>query len=335
MKIVVLAGGKSDEYDVSLSSGAMIANGLIRQGHQVLLMDLALGFSDTAGFAEAYDKHAQQIYTHQIESAFSKRETGEIGINVIEICREADITFLALHGGIGENGKLQALFDVYGIRYTGSEYQGSLLAMNKQISKELLRFHGFATADWQILGAEEDLTQVSLPAVVKPVDNGSSIGVTLVADFDSLQQAVKEAATFSRNGKALVEQQLIGREFSVGVLGEMVLPVIEIRPKQGFYDYTNKYQEGLTEELVPAPISPELTRRLQETAQQVHELLGLQVYSRTDFIVDQEGQPWVIEANSLPGMTPASLLPQESAANGIDYDELCETIVQLSLEKEK
>lgn len=333
MRIVVLAGGKSDEYDVSLSSGAKIANGLIKEGHQVLLMDLALGFKDAANFTEAFEKHAEQRYEHQIEAAFTKRETGEIGEHVIEICQEADITFLALHGGIGENGKLQALFDIYGIRYTGSGYQGSLLAMNKKTSKELLRFHGFATADWKILGVDADLTQVTLPAVVKPIDNGSSIGVALVFDLESLQQAVVQAASFSRDGLVLIEQQVKGREFSVGVLGETVLPVIEIRPKQGFYDYTNKYQDGLTEELVPAPISPELTKKLQETAKKVHDLLGLQVYSRTDFIVDQYDEPWVIEANSLPGMTPNSLLPQEAAAAGIGYTELCETIIQLSLEK--
>ncbi|KFN91943.1 D-alanine--D-alanine ligase [Tetragenococcus muriaticus] len=333
MRIVVLAGGKSDEHDVSMSSGSMIANALIAKGHQVLLLDLSMDLPDVSDFDTAYQKYKKEQYSATILSTFTKQHGKEIGENIIEICRTAQMTFVGLHGGIGENGKLAALFDIYDIKYTGTGYQGSLLAMNKQISKELLRFHGFLTANWKVITKNYEPSTISLPAVVKPIDNGSSIGVSLVNHSDDLKTAVEETLTYTNNGKLLIEDKIEGREFSVGVLGKKVLPVIEIRPKNGFYDYTNKYQQGLTEEITPAVIANETKMKLQHLAKEVHELFSLEVYSRTDFLLSDSGDIFIIEANSLPGMTPTSLFPQEAQAKGIEYEDLCQKIIELSMQK--
>lgn len=333
MKIVVLAGGKSDEHDVSISSGSKVSNALMARGHEILLIDLSTGLNGVSSFDEAYKIYKKEYYDYSISSSLVKRVGTEIGENVIEICKSADFVFLALHGGIGENGKLAALFDIYGIKYTGSGYQASLLAMNKQISKELMRLNEIPTADWTVVENENDHGKIKLPAVVKPLDNGSSIGVELVDNSRELILAIRQTRGFSNSEKILIEDKIEGREFSVGVLGETALPVIEIKPKSGFYDYNNKYQDDKTEEIVPAHISIELSKKLQLFALKLHNLLGLQVYSRTDFIVTNKNDIYIIEINSLPGMTPNSLLPQEAKANGMSYEDLCEEIIQLSLEK--
>lgn len=336
MKVVVLAGGKSNEREVSMTSGGQIANALIARGHQVLLLDLLEGLPDCADFDSAYEKYQTKHYEYQVSGKvpnFDHCPEKEIGNHILEICGSADITFFALHGGIGENGKLQAIFDVYGINYTGSGYQGSLLAMDKLIAKELMRFHGIPTADWTVVYDAENTETIQLPAVVKPIDSGSSIGVSIVEDEQELKAAIEEAIKYSNNAKILVEEKIIGREFSVGVLGEQVLPAIELIPKSGFYDYQNKYQKGLTEEIVPAQIEDHLTEQMGSLALKTHKMLGLSVCSRTDFIIDKHNNLFVIEVNSLPGMTPSSLLPQEAEAVGIGFEELCEAIVYESLKK--
>lgn len=335
MKIVVLAGGKSDERDVSMSSGSQVANALLAKGHQVLLVDLMAGLPEKLDFEAAYERYKQSHYAYEIPEtpATFKAEDPEIGPHILDLCASADISFLALHGGIGENGKLQAIFDCFTIQYTGSNYEASLLAMNKLVFKELIRFNGINTADWTRVTCLEDTEQVKLPAVVKPIDNGSSIGISIVENQETLKAACEEALSHSKYSYVLVEDKIEGREFSVGVLGETALPVIELKPKDGFYDYQNKYQKGRTEELVPAPIDDSLRDKMQELALKVHKLLGMSVCSRTDFIVDQNNKIYVIELNSLPGMTPISLLPQEAKAMGIDYEELCERIIEESLRK--
>lgn len=335
MKVVVLAGGKSDERDVSMSSGSQVANALLAKGHQVLLVDLMAGLPEKLDFEQAYRKYKHKSYDYtilEIPATFEENDP-EIGPHVLDLCASADISFLALHGGIGENGKLQAIFDCFNIRYTGSNYEGSLLAMNKLVFKELIRFNEINTADWTHVTCMKDVEKVKLPAVVKPIDNGSSIGISIVENQETLKTACEEALRHSKYSYVLVEDKIEGREFSVGVLGETALPVIELKPKDGFYDYQNKYQKGRTEELVPAPIDDSLRDKMQELALKVHKLLGMSVCSRTDFIVDQNNQIYVIELNSLPGMTPISLLPQEAKAMGIDYEELCERIIEESLRK--
>ncbi|MDT2661976.1 D-alanine--D-alanine ligase [Enterococcus hulanensis] len=334
MKIVVLAGGKSSEREVSMNSGSRIANALIAKGHQVLLIDLFNGISDSNNFDSAYEKYERKEYQYHVSEDIPNLEQcsgEEIGVNVLEICRTSDITFFALLGGIGENGKLQAIFDVYGIKYTGSDYQSSLLAMDKVIAKELMRFHDIPTADWTVVSDVDKIKDIRLPAVVKPIDNGSSIGISLVDSEQDIKKAIEEALKYSKGSRILVEDRIVGREFSAGVIGDQVLPVIELIPKSGFYDYRNKYQPGRTEEIVPAKITEDLTNKLKELALKAHQTLGLSVCSRTDFMIDKNDNIFVIEVNSLPAMTPTSLLPQEAEAVGIDFNNLCEFIVNESL----
>lgn len=339
MNIIVLAGGLSDERDVSLSSGAQIANALIKNGHKVLMLDLYLGLKEVQNFEEAYNKYGESVYDYEmpevapnLEELIDKNNgrNNEIGDNVIDICQTANIVFLGLHGGIGENGKLQAIFDLYNIKYTGTGYKGSLLAMDKIVSKELMTVNHILTPEWRIM-KNENINTIKAPAVVKPNDNGSSIGVKVVDDQRELLDAITLAKQYSDT--ILIEKKIVGREFSVGIIGEKVLPIIELIPKDGFYDYSNKYQPDATEEITPANISDNQTERMQNIALKVFKKLGLEVYGRVDFIMDSNDNIFCIEANSLPGMTPTSLLPQEAEAHGINYEQLCEMIVTHSLEK--
>lgn len=337
MKIVVLAGGLSDERDVSLSSGSQIANALITKGHKVLLLDLYLGLNDVKDFEEAYNKYGETYYNYKVPEIapdlqkLIKKHNGrksEIGENVLNICMKADIVFLGLHGGIGENGKLQAVFDLYNIKYTGSGYKSSLLAMDKIVSKEIMCVNNILTPEWSIIN-DDNINTIQVPAVVKPNDNGSSIGVQVVDNEVELQNAILFAQKYSNT--VLVEQKIVGREFSVGILGEEVLPIIELIPKKGFYDYSSKYQPGATEEISPANISDKITEKMQGIALSIFKKLELKVYGRVDFIVDSNENIFCIEVNSLPGMTPTSLLPQEAYAANITYEDLCERIINLSI----
>ncbi len=345
MRIVVLAGGLSPERDVSLSSGCLIANALLENGHEVLLLDLYKGMTLNGNLDELYANSKENRYQYRVpqhEPDLEKliQETGNgtslIGKNVIEICKSADVVFLALHGSIGENGQLQAVFDCFGICYTGTGYTGSLLAMDKAISKELMRYNGIPTPDWKIFDLEKDnmadlLDGIGLPCVIKPCSCGSSIGVSIVKNKSELNRAIDYAKKYET--RLLVEKMVEGREFSVGILDDKALPVIEIVPKTGFYDYRNKYQPGLTEEICPARISTELTDRLQSIAEKTHKILRLGDYSRVDFMVGNNSSIYCLEANTLPGMTPTSLLPQEAKAIGLSYNQLCEKIIQLALNK--
>ncbi len=341
MKIVVLAGGLSPERDVSLSSGSLIANALMEAGHEVLLMDVYTGADfDKAKFRtrEEGEPYAYAIPDQEPDLAQVMRENGNqqalIGKNVITLCAMADVTFLALHGAMGENGQIQATFDNFGIRYTGSGYIGSLLAMDKGISKKLFVGEGVPTAPWvccapDSAGADQVERELGYPCVVKPCSCGSSIGVSIAENREELEKAFALAKQYE--DLLLVEKKIQGREFSVGVLDGQVLPPIEIIPLQGFYDYKNKYQSGLTKEVCPAELTGEQEKAVQSYAAKVFSLLRLKSYGRVDFILDEAGVFWCLEANTLPGMTPMSLLPQEAAAVGIGYTELCERIAALAL----
>lgn len=336
MKIVVLAGGLSPERDVSLASGALISNALIAKGHDVMLLDLYLGTNNPdiepvcinagTGHRFSYTVPETEPDLEAIRARVPHQDT-LIGEGVLALCGEADAVFLALHGSIGENGKLQAVLDVHGIRYTGTGYIGSLLAMDKDLSKRLMAAAHILTPAWQRLDlqANEIPASVSYPCVVKPCSCGSSVGVTMAQNAEDLQNALVLARKYEDT--VIIEERIEGREFSVGILAGRALPVIEIKPVTGFYDYKNKYQKGLTEEICPAELSPEMRELLQSSALRVYETLRLGFYSRVDFIVDKFGRAHCLEANTLPGMTPTSLLPQEASAEGIPYEELCEQIV--------
>lgn len=336
MKIIVLAGGLSDERDVSLSSGSQVANALKKNNHDVLLLDLLADVSDFSDFDSAYEKLKKDQYDYVVPEIAPDIEllsrqyqgVGEVNLALIPLCQSADIVFLALHGGIGEKGKIQALFDIYNIKYTGSSHKASAIAMDKLLAKELMAFHGVNTPNWEVY--EEGMT-FKKPCVIKANDNGSSIGVYMANNSAEFDDAILEAKTF--NTEIIIEDKIVGREFAVGILDQEALPIIEIIPKVGFYDYKNKYQAGSAEEVTPAEISEELTKSMQEMALKTHRVLGLSGYSRIDFLMDETNAIFCIEANTLPGMTPTSLLPQEAEAHGLDYVALCERLVEVSLKK--
>ena len=248
------------------------------------------------------------------------------------------MVFLGLHGACGEDGRVQAAFDLMGIPYTGAGHLGSAIAMDKDLTKRMVAPLGVATPKWELVKyTAEDIPALSarldVPCVVKPAASGSSIGVSIVHRREELSGALIQCLAYG--GVCVVEQYIAGREIQVGILEDRALPSIEIIPKTGFYDYENKYQPGAAEEITPAPVPAEWERRLGEAALAVFRALGLSVYARADFIVTQDGTPWFLEINTLPGMTPTSLLPQEAAAAGMGYGELCERIIEASLKARK
>ena len=347
MKIVVLCGGLSSERDVSILSGTKIADALRSKGHRVVTIDPFLGYEHPLDSVD-YLFEANYDFTHNavinrkepdIEAVKKSRKNQSdvyFGDYVLDICRAADITFLGLHGGEGEDGSIQAALKLNGIRYTGSDMLGAAIAMHKGVTKGIFLNSNVPTPKSRLYKREfihdgylDSWT--SFPCVVKPCSAGSSVGVQIVTDRDGLVAAM--AAAFCYDDDILVEEYIKGREFSVGVLGGKALPIIEIIPKQGWYDYENKYQEGATEEICPADLDSKIAEKMQEEAEHAFEVLRLKVYGRVDFLLDTKNRLYCLEANTLPGMTPMSLLPQEAAAAGIDYPTLCEKIIELSLKK--
>lgn len=341
MNVVVLAGGISTERDVSLVSGKMIYNALKKNGHNVVLLDVYLGTNE---------KDIQNIFTMErdwvscinpiqeenpdIEKVKALRPDGDkqfFGPNVFAICQSADIVFMALHGENGENGKIQACFDLMGITYTGTDYISSAVAMDKALSKDIFAVYGVPTPKGiRLKKGDTETEKVPYPCIVKACKGGSSVGVCIANNDDEYEKAKKEA--FRYDDEVVIEQYIKGREFSVGVLQGKALPVIEIAPLTGFYDYKNKYQAGSAVETCPAEISKEKTEEMQRAAETVFKALRLKNYARMDFMMSESEEIFCLEANTLPGMTPTSLLPQEAAAVGISFEELCEKLMQYSLE---
>lgn len=343
MKIVVLCGGISTERDVSITSGTMVAQALRDRGHQVVLLDSFFGCLEPYEKPEDLfyeDRPFARIAVGEREPDLQKIKAGRrqandsiLGDNVFEICRAADITFFALHGEDGENGTLQAAFDVAGIKYTGCGCLGSAIAMNKEVSKKLFRQAGIDTPD-SITVHPDDATpfaDVGFPCVVKPCSGGSSVGTSIVGSRAEYETALELAFQYER--AVLVEQYVRGRELTVGVIDGRAMPVLEVIPKEGFYDYKNKYQAGMTTDLCPAPLDEKTTARVQRLAEQAdRELMG-EVYTRVDFLMDDKGRLYCLEANTLPGMTPTSLVPQMARARGQSFGELCEEIIAVSMKK--
>lgn len=337
MKIVVLAGGISSERDVSLSSGGMIYGAFRKNGHQAILLDVYLGYEgETEGIFERDTDWAAQVSAvgeecPDLEAVKALRKDGGKGFfgpNVLEICGRADCVFLALHGARGEDGRIQACFDLLDIPYTGADFVGSCLAMDKGITKDLFRAYQIPMPQgFRLKHGEDEMTDIPYPRIVKASCGGSSIGVCIANDASEYEKAKEEA--FRYGDEVIVEQYIKGREFSVGVMDGKALPVIEMAPKEGFYDYRNKYQAGTTVETCPAEIPEEKSLRMQEIAERVFAALRLRSYARMDFIMSEEGKIYCLEANTLPGMTPTSLLPQEAEAVGMDFGQLCEEILRM------
>lgn len=348
MDIVVLAGGLSPERDVSFVSGNMVSCALRKTGHRVILLDVFMGYSDKPEELEGIFDRAEEISAVVSEIPTeapdleavkrSRKDQSEclFGPNVIPLCQMADIVFMALHGESGENGKIQAAFDLFGIKYTGSDYLSCALAMNKELAKGLFRACNIPTPEGISMKREAKMTRfadtgLTLPCVVKPCCGGSSIGVSVVRSEAEYEKALEEA--FRYEPEILVETYIEGREFSVAVIDGEAYPVIEIAPLEGFYDYKNKYKAGSTVETCPAKLPEEIARKMQEYAKQAVKALGLCTYSRMDFLLNEKQELFCLEANTLPGMTPTSLVPQEALAHGISFEELCEKIIRISFEK--
>jgi len=412
LKIVVLCGGLSTERNISFLTGTRVCAALRGRGHKAVLVDLYLGIEDRAsgssveglaqygeGAAEAFrrsgtfDPSALFETLPPVPAYFFDGQSPDLeavrrsrkwdspsifGRHVLELCAAADIVFIALHGKNGEDGRVQAAFDMLGIPYTGSGHLGAAMAMDKMITKMIVGSRGVRTpafrrwdfsevvpdeirsggqgdspdsaergqsdSDEKTGIARTDFAkeaavnalrekfvrsvcrQTDVPCVVKTPDGGSSVGVYIVRKKEDLEEAVRGCLAY---GDVFMTEQFIeGREFTCGVLCGQALPSVEIVPKTRFYDYSNKYAAGATEEICPGRCTPQIEKEIGQTALKVHEIMGLSTYSRSDFMIDKEDRVWFIEVNTLPGMTGTSLVPQEAEAIGIGYEDLCEKIVE-------
>ena len=345
MNIVVLCAGTSTEREVSIVTGKKVCEALRKKGHNARVLDVFFGtyksdINKDNFFDGEYDleKEAGRIaeFSSELQGKMKERRMF-FGENVLAICMESDIVFMALHGANGEDGKVQATLDLCGVKYTGSGYMGSALAMDKGMTKKMFLSENVPTpVGFEIKKAEGtdyvsllEENNVTYPCVVKPCCGGSSIGVSIVNNDEEYKKALEES--FSLEDYVIIEKYVKGREFSVGVIDGEALPIIEIIPLEGFYDYKNKYQPGMTKDVCPAEISEELTKRIQTEAVHAFEVLNLDNYARMDFLVDENEEIYCLEANTLPGMTPTSLLPQEAKAIGIEFPELCEKLIQVSM----
>lgn len=334
MKIAVLLGGTSAERDVSLSTGIAIARALKENGHEVQAIDCAYG-TQRVDFLAADTGQIIRLMPSEIEK--EKRALDRNIFSTVEhLLREKiEVVFNALHGGYGENGQLAALLDLAGIPYTGSGALASALGMNKHLSKVIFQANGVPTAPWEKFTRREgfnaaQLAARELPLVVKPNEQGSTVGLSIVRQPEELQAALERA--FQYGDTILVEKYIPGKELTVSVLGGQALPIIEIIPESGFYDYEAKYQSGKTRYVVPAELPEELAAKIRQAGQVAYRALGCRGYARVDFRLQDDGQFFCLEVNTLPGMTPTSLVPKAAKAVGIGFNELMERIIRLALE---
>ena len=331
MKITVLMGGESAERNVSLASGIRIVLALRSRGHEVIAFDPSNG--------PISEQEQQRLATSAVGTeppsldALAKTTGGAFlpGLEAIPEIANADVVFLALHGGMGEDGTIQALLDMAHVKYTGSGHLSSALAMDKDLSKKLFRTAGVQTADWLMAPAsiEEVDKRLGFPVVVKPSKQGSTVGLSVVKKRDDFEAAVTEAWRY--DDEVMIEQFVPGRELTVGILEDQALPVGEIKPVHEIYDYECKYTAGMAVEEFPAKLSPEQASRVQAQAVAAFKALKLKGYARIDFRLSGSedggsGEFYCLEANTLPGMTELSLIPQGAAAAGITFPELCERI---------
>ena len=294
-KIAVLMGGPGSERDVSLATGHGVSKALRSLGADVVEVDV-----------------------HDENFALPK---------------DVDLAFITIHGTFGEDGQLQEILEERGVPYTGDGVEASRAAFDKILSKEKFREYDVVTPEWEVIKAGQRPT-ISVPLVVKPARQGSTVGVVIVKDASELDSAMAEAAKYDR--KLLIEKFVSGRELTIGILGDLALPILEIIPKGGFYDFNNKYPflnpqaGGAAEHVCPAKIDPNKTKQIQKQALHAFRALGLVVYGRVDVLLPDSGNPFVLEVNTIPGMTEASLLPEAAAAAGINYVDLCARIIALS-----
>ena len=336
LKVAVLAGGTSPERNVSLSSGDAIGDALFEAGHEVLKIDPVFPL-DIHGPKDPFllgevgrkppDLHQSHLVPAQVNDLISTLDK-----------LEPDVVFPILHGGWGENGELQSLLGISGFRYVGSGPRASSVAMHKPTAKRLFQWRGIPTTDWLEFAASSPLShdeicqtiqqQTGFPAVVKPACGGSTIGLTRIADESDVSAAIN--GVFELEDDVIVEPWIDGRELTVSMLDTEALPIIEIVPHQGFYDYLNKYTHGQTDYICPAEISTDMSDQLSGFAKSAFEILGCRHFARVDFLLTQAGEPYCLEVNTLPGMTSTSLVPKAAQASGLSFPELADKLVRLA-----
>ena len=326
MKVTVLTGGTSAERDVAIASAAQVVAALRSRGHQVAVVDTARGFIPDAEEPTLLRSAVGTTPPSIAQLADLERGVLLSGLAGLPVVREADVVFLALHGGRGEDGTIQAVLDVLGVPYTGSGALASGLAMDKDLAKRLFRAARVPTADWVMapISRAQLGDRLGWPVVVKPSKQGSTVGLSIVKDPIDLDEAIRVA--FQYDDEVIVEVFVPGRELTVGILDGKALAVGEIIPRHEIFDYECKYTPGMAEEIFPADLSPKLTRRCQELALVAHDTLKLGGYSRVDFRLTPEEELCCLEVNTLPGMTATSLMPQSARAAGIEFPDLCERI---------
>ena len=331
MQVTVLTGGTSAERDVALASAVQVVAALRTVGHQVAVVDTARGFIP--------EKDEHSLLPGQVGlvppslADLAELEQGFLlsGLRDLAVVRHAEVLFLALHGGRGEDGTIQTILDVLGIPYTGSGPLGSGLAMDKDVSKRLFRASGIGTADWLMAPVDATTVETTLrwPAVVKPSKQGSTVGLTVVKRAADYTSAVALALQY--DDEVMVEAFVPGRELTVGILDDQALPTGEIIPRHEIFDYECKYTPGMSEEIFPAMLAPDVEQECARLAVLAHQCLKLGGYSRVDFRLDPSGALFCLEANTLPGMTATSLLPQAARAAGMAFPELCDRICRAAL----
>ena len=294
MKIAILMGGTSAEREVSLSTGTAVEKACSAMGFKTISV--------------LYDGDFQKVVTD---------------------LQSADLVFIALHGGQGEDGTIQACLQTYGIPFTGSGMLSSSICMNKHVSKMIVRQGGFVTPDWTLVHSIDEISHhdnFTYPIVVKPNEQGSTVGLSIVHDQSELSSALKLA--FLHGKEVIVEQYIQGRELTVSIVGEQVFPIVDIRPSHELYDYECKYTEGMSTYECPAKLPSKLTKEIQQTAKKIFQILGCKNYGRIDFLLDTDGESWFLEVNTLPGMTKTSLVPKAFKAAGGSFEELIKRIIE-------
>jgi len=339
MKIAVLMGGTSPERDVSLVSGEAVVKGLRQAGHAVVSIDTARGYQALRGDEI---KHLPGIKTQPPSIEELRQYAGDLSIEAVKSTdlKDVDIVFLILHGGAGEDGTIQALLDLVGIPYTGSGVLASALAMNKLMAKMIFRANGIPTPDYLVLESlhASDLSALDAsvksnfgyPIVIKPVSQGSSVGLSLVKSSNELQRAIEIG--FQYDTKLLVESFIPGREITVAILGDLILPLAECVPESGFYDYEHKYTHGKTKYYCPADLPAAIAQKIGELGLKAFKVLNCAGFARIDFRLAKDNEAYCLEVNTLPGMTEHSLVPKAARAAGIEFPELVEKICRIAID---
>lgn len=336
MKIVVLMGGISGEREVSLASGVQVAEALRVAGHEVWAFDTGRGVLSPAQEAAIRESGIGGPGPH--DETGDLLRTGDVrALTHDPALAEMDLVFVALHGGRGEDGTIQGLLELVGLPFVGSDRVGCALAMDKDLTKRLLRDAGVRTPDWVTVRGREEahgrlnqiVDRLGYPLIVKPPSGGSTLGLSLVHGSGELREAVESASTFEE--RIMFEAYVRGREVTVGIMGDQALPVGEIIPDHELFDYECKYRPGMAQEIFPADLPPDVASRVQEEALRAHGILRLRDFSRVDFILEADGTPWCLEANALPGLTGNSLLPKAAKAGGIPFPDLCHRLAAMAL----